>query len=448
MSSTNDNTHRSRRRFLAASAATASAALAGCFAGDETDSNKQTQTPTQTGNQSNANAGLPTGINPQKYAKHFDKRVNIVKQGADKTGKRAIDDVLEQVIDSNTLIYFPPGRYKLNTNHRHVGLQDLGIIGNNAVLTHGTVKAIDGFDVTNGEYHGPAQHFKIGVPDNPHKGKFVFGGFIADWRGKNEGMQILNHHTDGTSVVENIRQEGIHSLGCQGPFRIDAHGANAKAIVRGVDLRFGGKSYQFTINTRKERSGGGTETGRSWATSGITTHPEAKGHLRVQQSLCGGWPDNGFYLAGGPQQTVEIVNCVAANSHPSNIRISGTDCRIKGCTVVTDSNFDKKEFYFEQRPLRLDGGTCTVSNTQIKQLLPTGWSVTVQHAMEKATLKNVSVEIHKQPQLALVVDNAVNRCTVNGFAVQTKGWQGTKTSLFRGWPDVAKNISVNGRSIA
>ncbi|GAA0260500.1 hypothetical protein [Haladaptatus pallidirubidus] len=115
---------------------------------------------------------------------------------------------------------------------------------------------------------------------------------------------------------------------------------------------------------------------------------------------------------------------------------------------MTGSNFNKNGFYFEQRPLRLDGGTCTVSNTQIKQLLPTGWSVTVQHAIEQATLKNVSVGIYKHPQLALVVDDGVGRCTVNGFNVKTNGWQGTRGSLFRGWPDVAKNITVNGRAIA
>lgn len=89
-----------------------------------------------------------------------------------------------------------------------------------------------------------------------------------------------------------------------------------------------------------------------------------------------------------------------------------------------------------------------MENVRIKQILPTGWAVTVQHAMEQATLRNIQVEIHKHAQLALVVDDAVNQCTVNGFAVRTKGWHGTKAALFRGWPDVAKNISVNGRSVA
>lgn len=438
-----------RRRFLTTTATVAtSSALAGCGLGGGSLSD-----PNASGNQSNGSnnstGGIPAPVsNPKQYASEFDNVVNMVEAGADPKGNKDVSPVIQREIGSDTLLVFPRGIYKMNSQVRRVGLRNLGIIGQGAVLRHGKITAIDGFDATEGEFTGPAQHFKIGIPDDPHKGKFVFGGFIADWRGNNTGIQILNHHTDGKSVIENVQQRGMHDLGCQGPFRIDAHGPNSKALVRGVNLRHGGKSYQFTINTREERSGGGTETGRSWATSGITTHPEAKGHLRVQQSLCGGWPDNGFYLAGGPKQTVEIVNCIAGNSHPSNIRISGTDCRIKNCTVITDSNFNKTEFYFEQRPIRLDGGTCTVENVRIKQILPTGWSVTVQHAMEQATLKNIRVEIHKHAQLALVVDDAVNRCTVNGFAVQTKGWHGTKTALFRGWPDVAKNITVNGNSIA
>ncbi len=123
---------------------------------------------------------MPSGLDPTKYSDQFKHRVNIANKGADTTGKQAIDNVLDRVIDDDTLVYFPPGRYKLNTSHRHVGLRNLGIIGQNAVLTHGRVDAIKGFDVTEGEYHGPAQHFKIGVPDTPHRRVFVFGGFTAD----------------------------------------------------------------------------------------------------------------------------------------------------------------------------------------------------------------------------------------------------------------------------
>ncbi len=215
---TDDHESHSRRAFLATTASLGFASLSGCVYGSGIGAVDNGSNST---NSANSTGGTPSGLDPTNYADQFKHRVNITKKGADNTGKQAIDDVLDRVIDNDTLVYFPPSRYKLNTNHRHVGLRNLGIIGQNAVLTHGRVDTIEGFDVTKGEYHGPAQHFKIGVPDTPHKGRFVFGGFTVDWRGKNEGMQILNHYTAGKSVIQNIRQVGMHSLGCQGPFRLN-----------------------------------------------------------------------------------------------------------------------------------------------------------------------------------------------------------------------------------
>lgn len=429
----------SRREYLGLTATTTVAALGGCMSRPESSNNGGLESGA-TG--SNGNSGIGASVDPTKYAQYFQNKVNIVQAGADNTGKRAIDDVLDKAIDSNTLVYFPPGRYKLNRQHRHVGLRNLALIGQNAVLCHGKVNAIHGFQVTDGEYSGKAQWFKIGLPDNPHRGKFVFGGFTADWTAPNTGMQVLFLSAAGTAEVRNVVCKGIHSLGCQGAFRLNAATSDAKILGRNLDIRYGGRTYQHTINTREEKSGGGTETGRSWATSGITTHPEAKGHLRVRRSLCGGWPDNGFYLAGGPKQKVEIINCVAANSHPSNIRISGTECLINKCTVITDESFDD-DFYFEQRPVRLDGGHVKLKNTKILQKVTTGWSITVQHGIDSALIDMVDIEIH-QPEQGLVIDDAASNVTIKNVDFSTPGWKGTKHNLIRGRGDVMKRIWVNG----
>ncbi len=443
---TDDHGSHSRRAFLATTASLGLASLSGCVYGSGIGAVDDGSNST---NSTNSTENTPSGLDPTQYADQFKHQVNIAKKGADNTGKQAIDDVLEQVIDNDTLVYFPPGRYKLNTSHRHVGLRNLGIIGQNAVLTHGRVDAIEGFDVTKGEYHGPAQHFKIGVPDTPHKGRFVFGGFTVDWRGKNEGMQILNHHTAGKSVIQNIRQVGMHSLGCQGPFRLNPATENAFIRARNIDIRHGGLTYQKTINTR-DTYDGGPYAGRSWATSGITMHPRTQGKLRLERVICGGWPDNGIYVIGGHpgtgDGTVEVISCIAGNSQASNIRIGGTDSKIIGCKVIIDQSFGNK-FYYEQRPIRLDDGSCTVKNTQIIQKKPTGWSLTVLHGVQKALIENVSIAIHETPTKALVVDDAANNVTVRNMQVQTPGWQATKNMLFRGSGDVMENITVDGKPV-
>ncbi|SIR94316.1 hypothetical protein SAMN05421858_4726 [Haladaptatus litoreus] len=438
-----------RRAFLAAAGSIGVTALAGCLS--PTGASSGGVPPAgSTNNSTNATSGNFRAIDPKQWRGEFQNVVNMAKAGADPTGEEDVSPVIQREIGSDTLLYFPSGRYKMNSQVRRVGLRNIGIIGQNATLTHGRVDEIKGFDVSMGEFHGPAQHFKIGIPDDPHRGKFVFGGFTLDWRGKNQGMQVLNHHTAGTSEIRSLRQVGLHSLGCQGPLRVNPATEEARARVHNVDFRFGGLTYQKTINTR-DTYDGGPYAGRSWATSGITMHPTTQGYLRVENSLFGGWPDNGIYVIGGHpgtgDGTVEVVNCVAANSQASNIRIGGDNSRIHNCVVVTDHSFGD-EFYSEQRPIRVDDGTCTVSNTKIVQKKPTGWSLTVMHAVEEAVVKNVKVTIKNTPMTALVVDDGVGQATVDDFVINTPGWDATKAQVIRNGGATLKNVFLDGEQIA
>jgi hypothetical protein len=125
---TDDRESHSRRALLTTTASLGLASLSGCVYGSGIGAVDGGSNST---NSTNSTGGTPTGLDPTKYADQFKHRVNIAKKGADNTGKHAIDDVLEQVIDHDTLVYFPSDRYKLNTNHRHVGLRNLGIVGQN-----------------------------------------------------------------------------------------------------------------------------------------------------------------------------------------------------------------------------------------------------------------------------------------------------------------------------
>ncbi|WP_227380022.1 hypothetical protein [Haladaptatus halobius] len=444
-----DRVSHSRRAFLATGASIGATALSGCLLPTGASGGSVPSTG-PTNSNTNATSGNFRSIDPKPWRGEFRNVVNMAKAGADPTGDEDNSPVIQREIGSDTLLYFPPGRYKMNSQVRRVGLRNLGIIGQNATLVHGRVNAINGFDVSAGEFHGPAQHFKIGIPDNPHRGKFVFGGFTLDWRGKNQGMQVLNHHTAGTSEIRSLRQVGMHSLGCQGPLRVNPATEEARARVNNVDFRFGGLTYQKTINTR-DTYDGGPNAGRSWATSGITMHPKAQGYLRVENSLFGGWPDNGIYVIGGQpgtgDGTVDVVNCIAANSQASNIRIGGDSSRIHNCVVVTDRSFGE-EFYYEQRPIRVDDGTCTVSNTKIIQKKPTGWSLMIQHAVQKVVVKNVEVTIKDTPMTALVVDEGVSQATVQDFVIHTPGWDATKAQVIRNGGATLKNVFLDGEQIA
>ncbi|RBI58582.1 hypothetical protein DMJ13_25975 [halophilic archaeon] len=387
-------------------------------------------------------------MNPEQFASAFGEVVNMVEAGADPNGKQDVVPVIERELSNDTLLYFPPGTYKMNSQVARRGGRNIGIIGKNAVLTHGTVEDIEGFEVTEGEFSGKAQHFKIGSSDSLHHGKFVFGGFTADWRGENTGMQILNHQTTGTSEIRAVKQVGMHDLGCQGPMRLNPATDDAKIRAQNLDFRAGGQTYQKTINERNADPYGNAGWGRSWATTGIADHPHMHGLLRVENAYVGGWPDNGIYTVGGGQSkagTVEIVNCVVANSHPSNIRIGGVNSKIKGCTVIVNKQFGK--YYFEQRPVRLDHGSCSVEDTRIIQKNPTGWSLTVLHGVTRARLKNLRITIHDQPTPALIISPGADRVRVQDVSIQTPGWQAMEPLLIQSGGAKMSNIRIDGEKI-
>lgn len=439
----------SRREFLAGGATAIAASTSGCLTtfGMPVVGNTESQNTSARKTTDTSANGTAPAPDPKKWRGKFTEIVNMRDAGADPTGKTDVSPIIQRELENDTLLVFPPGRYKMNSQVARRGNRDMGIIGQNAVLVHGDVTDIHGFEVTDGEFEGKAQHFKIGSGDTPHTGTFVFGGFTVDWRAENTGIQILNHHTTGTSTIANVRQAGIHALGCQGPFRVNPATDDAQIRMQNIDLRSGGLTYQKTINDRNADAAS-RDFGRSWATSGITMHPRTKGYLEVRNAFVGGWPDNGIYLVGGSQTrsgTVKVIDCVAGNSHAANIRVGGDNSAIRNCRVVTDEQFGK--YYFEQRPIRLDNGSCSIKNTQIIQNKPTGWSITVQHAVEKADLKNVDVVIHDTPMAALVIDDSAQNVTVRDFHVRTPGWSGSPTMLFRGSGNVMKGITVDGKQV-
>lgn len=77
--------------------------------------------------------------------------------GADPTGHDDVAPVIQSEIASNTVLYFPRGTYRLNSQIRRTDITNVGIVGDGARLKHGTVTDIHGFDVYGGEFSGPAQ---------------------------------------------------------------------------------------------------------------------------------------------------------------------------------------------------------------------------------------------------------------------------------------------------
>ncbi|MFB9807052.1 hypothetical protein ACFFQF_18255 [Haladaptatus pallidirubidus] len=83
-------------------------------------------------------------------------------------------------------------------------------------------------------------------------------------------------------------------------------------------------------------------------------------------------------------------------------------------------------------------------HTQIVQKKPAGWNITVQHAIQQATIENVSITIYDSPMKVLIIDDGAPNVLVREVRSQTPGWKGTKENVLRGSGDEMKNITIEG----
>jgi hypothetical protein len=316
----------SRRNLLrggAAASVAALAPLAGCMVLDG-GSSMGDASPVSAG--SNINAEVATALDPSAYEDRFSNVVDITDDpyNADPSGEEPIGDALSMAWEDDTLIVFPQGQYTMNQGFRRTGWRDVGLVGQNAVIRHGEVEAIDGHTVEEGAFRSSTMLFRIGTVNQPHQGEFVFGGFIFDWARENAGMRGLYAIVGDRAEIRNIAFNGVHDLGTHGNMRVATMAPDAFAHIDSVDMSGGGMHYDDTINRRSttDYTGDVDEEGRgqSWSTTGISGHSEMAGTTLFENCICGPWPDNGMYVQGGGRQIVR--NCITSNSGTANIRFN------------------------------------------------------------------------------------------------------------------------------
>jgi hypothetical protein len=278
---------------------------------------------------SSIDAEMATALDPARYENRFSDVVDITDDpyNTDPTGEEPINQALARAWDDDTLIVFPQGQYTMDRGFRRTGWSDVGLIGQNAVIRHSEVEAIDGHFIEEGEYRGSTMLFRIGTANQPHQGEFVFGGFIFDWACENAGMRGLYAMIGDRAEIRNIAFNGVHNLGTHGNMRVATMAPDAFALVDSIDMSGGGMHYTDTINTRETANYDGSLSedgfGQSWSTTGIAGHPSMSGTTLFQNVICGPWSDNGLYVQGGGRQIIR--NCIASNSGTSNIRFNQTD---------------------------------------------------------------------------------------------------------------------------
>lgn len=131
----------SRRHFLTTAASLAGSLVAGCSgvstgsSGGErtnvsTPSPARTPTPSRTPRSTNSPPPTSSATPSPELEESFDTIVDMVEDaGCDPTGSEPCDQLLEQTAADDLLLKFPPGKYRIEEEHRFFELENFGLVG-------------------------------------------------------------------------------------------------------------------------------------------------------------------------------------------------------------------------------------------------------------------------------------------------------------------------------
>ena len=343
-------------RLLGTTAATA--ALAGCS--DDPDVTKTTRPPTRTTTsdgtpEPNETAEAdPTDL--KQYELGFDRVVNLKAKGADANGEEAINGLLNEHVADRTLIYLPPGRYRMDRGLELPSFTNVGIVGKDATLV---------------------------PPSGDNQFMFVFGkqtggsakgllvqGLTFDVRGDGVGPFVLNVLVDDRVFVRDIAVKGKQ---------------DANQPVLGMAItRKGGTG----VVERARFPDGGTA---GTTPVGIFVHKYHVGDVSFRNCIVERFPNNGIYAsrAKGP---VKVEGGRFKNNDISQVRLASKGSHAKDVDIVID---DFRSADRNQRGVWLrnpDG--VLIQNCRIRLDKSVGASAVEVYSGGGATFRDTSVEVN------------------------------------------------------
>lgn len=334
------------RRSLLALATGAATGLAGCSWGRRR--REPTSTPTATGTDPSDDGTTPTETPPPTatatasppsespspsessstpaVADEYGTVVDVVAAGADPTGSDPINPVLREHLGDDTLLYFPDGRYAVESR-RFREFDHLGLVA-----------ARDATPVL--------------VPSAPERelgpyfltfsrvSDFLMEGFRLDFRRPGYGgrVQVLGA---GDFTVRDVRSVGEYPDEVTA-FRFDVRSSDATGLVE-----------RLVADTRQpNRQVTGVYVGRQHA-----------GDLTFRDCHIEGFPDNGLYASapggaggeihGARDGAVHVEGGLYRNNNIANVRLGSTGSTAKGVTIVVDEEPPHAGVSLNVRGLRL-----------------------------------------------------------------------------------------------
>lgn len=330
-----------RRSFLLATGATAGAAIAGRAAASQDDH-------------------------------EYGNVVNVVDAGADPNGEESITPVLRDIVDDDTLLWFPEGRYRMDEQLRFTGFDHFGMAGESGTTL---------YPAPAHEYNGEARMFKLGTYYGPGQ-DLTIENLLFDFTADNTGLRAIQAQVSDGLEFRDIVCVGRHDAGTWGPYLVDIVDPSGSGYLERVRAPDGG---MYSSNTARD-----ADPTVAAGPTGMLVSPYHEGKLTFRDLRIGPFPDNGLYVSGADGQ-VTVEGGEFWNSNVANIRLAGDGSEVTGATVVVDYT---RPDDVTQRGIRLDEGAgFAVSDVNISLPTPTGQAVTVTSNVESARIEDSQISV-------------------------------------------------------
>lgn len=285
----------------------------------------------------------------------FDRIVDLQDRGADPTGVRPIDDTIHDAMTDGTLVYLPPGRYRIEEAIVTDAIPSIGIVGEAA-----TIVPPDGYSDT---------FFAFGWPEVGDD--VLFAGIDFDITAPETGGRPVQVMADRRVVVRDVAVHG-RADDSSGIVRIDVTDEDGTGLVERLSLP----------------DGADTDEG----TTGCQAGDRNRGDLAFVDCHIVGFPDNGLY-ADPPAGSVAVRGGTYRNNGVAGVRVeSSAESIVEGVHVRCDTDRGGENM----RGIRLRAGSeTTVENcvVDLQRVTSSDGAIVFAPQLAAGTVRNCRIRV-------------------------------------------------------
>lgn len=329
---------------------------------------------------------------------HYGTVVDVVEEGADDGGNESVTPVLRDLVDDDTLLKFPSGRYYMDEQLRFTDFENVGFVGEDATLVPATYH----------EFDGPQYRlFRLGTSDSPGR-DLRFENFDVDQTAADTGIRVISAEVEDGLSVRRVTVRGVHDSGTWGPGLFNVTAPDGEGHVYSFRASDGGVRVDETPNE-----------GNMWrGPTGIVVNEHHRGALVFENCSLGGFPDNGLY-ASGETGRIDVERGWFENSATASIRLAGTTGAIRDAVaVVTGNPHDAAG----QHAIRLDGGErFELEGVTVDTPRPNGDAIRIMNDVERTAITDSAIKVGYRPATGIRIDPAAGPLTVRNTDIEIHG---------------------------